>query len=206
MSKIYLKNHDNELNNRRRLHRVPRLIKRDIRRYYAHMFLNVFNSCDSQLFQQFIHQYLHPNFSFSMEDLATNRQLPSTIQYNGIFPFQQFYLLTTYKYADIIYTSQENISIYREGNQEELRLEFPIEVKFTKINFSQEIAQFLPWFNETNLSNDNFKEIFSSLFQGFDQFSPETSEFLSLQSIHGLTNIYVDSQGMISAIRGAIQR
>lgn len=58
-------NHNPDDNSRRKVYLIPRIIKTDIRRQYATMFANVYNSQNVALMQEFLETYFRKDFIYS---------------------------------------------------------------------------------------------------------------------------------------------
>lgn len=43
---------------------LPRILKSDVRRCYAQMFTNIYNSCDSSLMEKYLRTFYRPDFFF----------------------------------------------------------------------------------------------------------------------------------------------
>lgn len=92
-------NHFDPNNPRRKVYIIPRILKTDIRRQYASMFANVYNSQDVELMEQFLTTYFRKDFIYSQ----TGRHYMD-LQHAKICTIQDFKAVSEFWYEHMLDT------------------------------------------------------------------------------------------------------
>lgn len=111
-----------------RKQRIPKLIKSDLRRFFTEMFVNVTNTCDVQLFRDFM-------FSYATENCSERFSLLYNNYFVNVFAENRNAIMTTFpymfdKFPDFAATILNN-TIYRRSNTPDIEIRTRIRVEAT---------------------------------------------------------------------------
>lgn len=131
--RVYIKDSSNH-NIRRRAHRLPRLIKRDMRRIYSIMFINTLNSGDLNLLDSFISMYLSPQCSINFYDNTLHQ--PTVLESNRSIALKHELKFVYLKFPDIIFSiNNYKTEILGKYDSEELIIKFEMKTTGTMLSY-----------------------------------------------------------------------
>lgn len=151
--RIYIQDQTNMHNVRRRIHRIPRLLKRDVRRSYSLMCINVLNLGDENIINSFFGRYTSPNFIFIHLEHPGHSHKNIIIEGSESFSASMNFLHL--QYPDIAMRQTGDTSILRVVDSEIMEIRTPIHLSGHSI-----IPEIQPLMNgnELSLFNENLQD------------------------------------------------
>lgn len=188
-TRIFTKHKTNKANVRRRVNPLPRILKRDIRRQYASMYINVLNSGDVNYMNKFLHQFCLFNCGLQVDNSLQENVHVFQVQVHGHQFLQTYFELSFLRYPDMVFNLSDVVFI-RDMHSEAVQIRFQVLIHGTKVPTVCE--------NELlSVPTMQFLRQHLPLVSGINKFLEEYDTF----QFKGYMTLFVDEQNRIYDIR-----